>query len=657
MHDFIEPILPGGIVGNGRMLCSIRNDGMLHRLFWPNIDWGQHMGILKPGLQETGRPTLWLDGGGFLRRQFYRENTNIFITEMTHTMENIHVSQTDFVLPDHDVLVRMYKIINNGSSARSFNFIVYCSFSIEESSIKDGMYYLPSLQALVQFRRDVFLGLKSPGKTPCGFHCGRRNCPSDPLDGAGRGEFWGSPDNIKSGAGALGWNLGAVDPGGEAVFSLILAAAHNEGALADLFNLPGLSDPETLAGRTAGYWEVWLALGSVKNRPQSPLYNRSLLAIKLMTDRTTGASVAAPEFDSHYLASGGYGYCWPRDGMFVAMALDEAGYHDEAGMFYKFAARVQNPDGSWHQRYFMNGSRASSWGQQIDQVGAVLWGYYHHFSLTGDREFLNRVWPSVFRGAGYLANNMAGNGLQIPTMDIWEDEFAQSTYASAAVYGGLKGAAALASVMGDRRSQKLWDLAAESLKESILVHQWSDETGSFIRSVNRRVCEWDYCQALERGEKACEFQIPGTGSSYRAVCADTRMDVSALGLSFPYNVLPPADPRMQSTAAGIENKLSNLQAGGIHRYEGDTYAGGNPWVLAALWMSIFRSLHGDREKAREYLGWAEANCSPAGLLPEQVHRLEGGPAWVLPLNWSHAMYVLASLAARGQLSVADYEVK
>jgi GH15 family glucan-1,4-alpha-glucosidase len=94
--------------------------------------------------------------------------------------------------------------------------------------------------------------------------------------------------------------------------------------------------------------------------------------------------------------------------------------------------------------------------------------------------------------------------------------------------------------------------------------------------------------------------------------------------------------------------------GGIHRYEGDSYAGGNPWVLATLWMSIFHSLLGNREKALEYLGWTEANSSPAGLLPEQVNRHHGGPAWVLPLNWSHAMYILASLAAKGNLSAACY---
>ncbi|MCL6476912.1 MAG: hypothetical protein K6T65_00710 [Peptococcaceae bacterium] len=650
MHDFIDPIMPGGIVGNGRMLCSIRSDGSLHRLFWPHIDWGQHMGILKLGLQDQGRPVLWLDGDGFRYRQFYRGDTNIFTTEMRHHKENIDVSQTDFVLPEKDILVRVFNLANTGPATRSFNLIAYCSFSIEESGLHDGMYYFSSRQALVQFRRDVYLGLKCPGKTPYGFHCGRRNSPSDPYDAAGRGEFWGSPDNIKSGAGALGWSIGQVGPGERVTFSLILAAAHSEGSLAGLLDLPLLREPAALLAQTSAYWEGWLPRPNGQKTPGTKLYKRSLLAVKLMSDRTSGASVAAPEFDSHYIASGGYGYCWPRDGMFAAMALDEAGHHQEAGMFYRFAARVQNPDGSWHQRYFMNGNRAPTWGQQIDQAGAVLWGYYHHFSLAGDKKFLNDIWPSTYSGAGYLVNNrLPENGLPIPSMDIWEDEFAQSTYASAAVYGGLKGAAALAAAMGDKQAQKQWREAAESLKKSILSRHWRAEMGTFTRSVNRRVCEWDYRQAVERGQEASVIQLPCAPYSYHALTVDRRLDIALLGLCFPYNVLPASDPRMQSTASAIENSLTNRQAGGLHRYEGDAYAGGNPWVLATLWMSIFRSLQGDRDSAVEYLKWAEANSSPAGLLPEQVHRHSGGPAWVLPLTWSHAMYILASLAVSGGL--------
>lgn len=651
MSDLIEPILPGGIVGNSKMLCSIGSNGRLHRLFWPNIDWGQHMGILKTGIQEQGGPVHWLDSDCFRHRQFYHEDNNIFTTIAICEDENINISQTDFVLPDQDILVRYFTMQNNRDAVRTFNLIAYCSFSIEETHTQDGMCYMPKEQALMQFRRNYYFGLNCPGKTPYGFHCGRRGTPSDPIHDAGVGKFHGGSDNIKSGAGAMGWKIGTVGPGDKISFLLVLAAAHNEDSLSKLLNQQHLKNPQALMEQVSVHWKKWISLSSNSNLPNSSLYKRSLLAIKLMSDQSSGASIAAPEFDSHYLASGGYGYCWPRDGMFVALALDEAGYHHEAEMFYRFASRVQNPDGSWQQRYFSSGDPAPTWGQQIDQVGSVLWGYFHHFNLTGNKKFINDIWPSVRSGVAYLQKNrLPDNGLPIPTMDIWEDEFAQSTYASAAVYGGLNGASNIALAIGDITSSQIWRDTAESIKQSILSKQWIEDQDNFVRSVNRRVSEWDYYQVIAKKQEAYLIQSPPNLYNYHAVAVDHRLDISLLALNFPFNVLPSNDRRLQSTADKIEKILLNNQVGGIHRYEGDTYAGGNPWVLATLWLSIYKSLQGLYSQAGEYLKWAENNSSPAGLMPEQVHRDKGGPAWVLPLNWSHAMYVLAFLALYGKLN-------
>jgi glucoamylase len=77
------------------------------------------------------------------------------------------------------------------------------------------------------------------------------------------------------------------------------------------------------------------------------------------------------------------------------------------------------------------------------------------------------------------------------------------------------------------------------------------------------------------------------------------------------------------------------------RYEGDTYAGGNPWVLAALWLGLYRRQLGDAAGHRRAVEYARRVATPLGLLPEQVTD-EGQPAWVVPLAWSHAMLVLAS---------------
>lgn len=652
MDSFIQPILPGGITGNSRMLATIRSNGELHRLFWPNIDWGQHMGIFIVGLQEPPRHTLWLGRDSWQHRQHYIKDTNNLVTELTHQDSGITVAQTDVILPGRDILLRSYTIKNTLGHPRNFRLVVYCSFEINESALQDCMYMDVEKGFLVQFRRNIYLGVAAAGKHPSGFHCGRRNNPSDPFDAACRGEFWGGLDNIKSSAGAMAWDVGSIEAHAAADIDLYLAAAGNARDLASALSGATAKAAGTHFDAAARHWSGWLA-GSTAADPllqDFPLYKRSLLAIKLMSDSEYGGSVAAPEFDSHYIASGGYGYCWPRDGMFVALALDEAGYHHEAAQFYRFASRVQNPDGSWQQRYFMNGDWAPTWGRQIDQTGAVLWGYRHHCLLTGDNSFLNTVWPSTVAGANYLSGNvLPDNNLPFPGMDLWEDEFSQSTYAAAAVWGGLSAAADLARLKGDEAGAKNWENCANNMKRGILQYQWSAEQNAFTRAINKRVCPEEYQHAREQGQQARKIELPGTPSLCYTVPRDGRIDSALLGLCFPFEVLAADDPMMSATITAIRNKLGNRQAGGIHRYENDSYAGGNPWILSTLWLSIILSLKREKEEAENLVRWAEQNSAETGLLPEQVDKFSGGPAWVQPLNWSHAMYLLACLAVRGKL--------
>jgi GH15 family glucan-1,4-alpha-glucosidase len=79
----------------------------------------------------------------------------------------------------------------------------------------------------------------------------------------------------------------------------------------------------------------------------------------------------------------------------------------------------------------------------------------------------------------------------------------------------------------------------------------------------------------------------------------------------------------------------------VARYAGDTYAGGNNWVLAALWLGLWCRQVGDTAGLERSLEYAVRAQTSLGLLPEQVTD-EGEPAWVVPLAWSHAMLLLAA---------------
>jgi GH15 family glucan-1,4-alpha-glucosidase len=80
--------------------------------------------------------------------------------------------------------------------------------------------------------------------------------------------------------------------------------------------------------------------------------------------------------------------------------------------------------------------------------------------------------------------------------------------------------------------------------------------------------------------------------------------------------------------------------GGILRYTGDHYRGGNPWILATLWLGSCELALGETAAARSRLEWVNGKMTEQGFLAEQVHRETGQPCWVIPLAWSHAVYLL-----------------
>ncbi|OPY56872.1 MAG: Glucoamylase precursor [Pelotomaculum sp. PtaU1.Bin035] len=652
-----QPEMPEAIIGNSRMLASVRDNGEIYRLFWPHIEYGQHLGHYWPGIRVALPDghcfTKWFHLNIWKSSQHYLENTNILETEMSSRTHNLEAIQRDFVIPDRDILVRYYTLTNHGEKNEKLTFIVYCTFDIEESTLYDGAYFEYSNNSLIFFRRNVYLAVSGAGYPLAGYQCGRRGTHSDPFQDASRGALRGGKDNIRQSAGSLSWDMGELQPGETKNLTLYLAAGAGQRKVKELVTEAASKEGREWLEDTKQYWRGWLEKGipSPGENMSAKAYHRSLLAMKLMSSKETGASIAAPEFDPYYSMCGGYGYCWPRDSAYVAIAFDEAGYHDIAAQFYSFASDVQEDGGDWQQRYFTDGSVAPTWGKQIDQVGSVLWGYRHHYSLTGDDIFLEQTWHSLAAGAGYLSANLEANGLPCPSFDAWEDEHSQGTYSAAAVYGGLKAASEIAAIKGKNEAAEQWHLAAENVKKGILNHQWSEKHNRFMRGINRRVYKDTYGQAAYEGKKTFTGTDPAGLYPTYWVGEDERVDAALLGLAFPFAVLDPDDERMQATARAVEDFLWNRDIGGLHRYEGDIYRGGNPWLITTSWLAIYYCMSGKRDQAEKLYRWCLEQSNRHLLLPEQADKNRGGPAWVTPLNWSHAMLVLTRLALDNRLSI------
>jgi len=531
---------------------------------------------------------------------------------------------------------------------------------IDESPLYNTALFDEASDSMIHYRRDVYIALAAD--RPMDHYV--VGSPTDVLEAATGFTFGGGGPSHGDVAIAGGWDLGMLAPKQSVTLTLFWTFGKHIGKVRQLLAEARATGTEALLAEVREYWRTWLAratpldlsrLGARGGRwlPGIPdaatpeqiqeLYHRSLLVFKLMSDEQTGAVIAAPEFDPEYTRCGGYAYCWGRDAAFIATAMDYAGYHDLAGGFYRWTLCAQEEEGWWAHRHYSSGQWASSWGLlQVDETGSILYGMAIHAKVHGGEAFARMAWPNVKKAAEWLLNFMdPETGLPKPSWDLWEERQSELAYSAAAVYGGLLGAAGLADLVGEAEAAARWRRAAGALQAAVLRE--CVRNGRFLRGRYVQVGQEAYEAAQAAGE-AVRIRRGTKGYPIYEVAEDPVADASLLGMATPFRLVEPSDPVMTATAAYLTESLWMAPGGGMLRCDGDQYQGGrNPWVLATCWLGQYEADRGNPARAMQILDWAVARRTAAGLLPEQVDAVSGAPVWVVPLTWSHAMYVLLAL--------------
>lgn len=522
--------LPAAVLGNGSLLVTVSERGVVEQLCWPHPDRTRHVVGLRVGIESDGS-VQWLDEPAFEWSQSYVEDAMVL-----------------------------------RSSARSATLEV-------------------ELEDVVAVDEPVFL----------------RRVSSGLADGAIRVETHGLDGSL------------AVRTNGRVVACAFGASAADAADRAERFAHAAFEEVAATRMRAD-------EAGIARARPSSQasaasLYRRSLLVFETLADRATGAVIAAPELDPDGVHSGGYGFVWARDLAYLTLAFLAAGRSDLAGRALRWFPAAQEPGGIWLQRHWTDGSVAPSWCvHQLDETATVLFAYEAAWRELGDDVLDTELWPSARAAASFLLGELDNGGLPRETADLWEERDGRHAYTAASFVGGLRAAA----TMAERHEPKLateYAAAADDVSKALEHCFWSEEHGRYLRT---------------RG--------------------DATVDVSLLGLAWPFKAVDPAGERMRATAVAVERELGT-PGGGILRYSDDRYAGGNAWVLATLWLGLWQRQIGHAAGHERALAYAERVATPLGLLAEQVSD-DGRPAWVLPLAWSHAMFVLAARPELALLRVA-----
>ena len=84
-----------------------------------------------------------------------------------------------------------------------------------------------------------------------------------------------------------------------------------------------------------------------------------------------------------------YDRFYPRDGAYQVMELEEAGLIEPARKTMDYFLKCQAPDGRFHG----GGNQV----KQLDANGQVTWTLWQYYKISGDRPFLQRVYPRMLR--------------------------------------------------------------------------------------------------------------------------------------------------------------------------------------------------------------------------------------------------------------------
>ena len=181
----------------------------------------------------------------------------------------------------------------------------------------------------------------------------------------------------------------------------------------------------------------------------------------------TAETIAARQLPSGMIPRFDGGVADPWNHVEAAMALAVAGRRREAEAAYEWLARIQRPDGSWHQYYTADGVDQDK--LDANTIAYIATGVWHHWLRFGDAGFLAETWPVAQRALDFVL------GLQTPRGEILWARHADGTpwpfallTGSSSISHSLRCGLAIARAVGEERPS--WELALARLVHTVRHH-------------------------------------------------------------------------------------------------------------------------------------------------------------------------------------------
>lgn len=636
-------------LSNSYLSVCLDQDGFVRDIYYPHVGLENHVGGYKHrvGIEVDGYFT-WLDNPEWQVEVKYQPRTMVGEISYFHAGLNIKLVTQDLVYNELPIFLRHWQVYNYDQAHQDIKMFFGQEFTISETKFRNTAFYDPTKNAVIHYKgKRAFL---VNGQT-C--NSGIDQFTIGMFDYQGKlGSYIDAQD------GELSQNAVEHGPADSVVrFSFSckdkevveldywICAAENIDDAHRLNELVLSKKPKAMLHSTQCYWSAWV---ETKERdfadlsePMINLYHTSLLALRAHVDHA-GGIIASPDSQMLFHGKDSYAYVWPRDAAYIAIVLDKAGYTNVTKPFFKFMRDVLHPDGYLHHKFQTDKSLGSTWHSSItqkdwlqdrilqlpiqeDETATVLYALWLHYQKSRDIEFIEQMFkPFIEKAANFMvAFRNQATGLPIHSYDLWEEITGVSTYTCASVYGGLQAAANFSQLLGKDNHAATYRAVANDIRRVMKQHLFDPDLNSFVRFAQ-----------LEEDQ----------------VKRHPTIDMSSLYGLWYYDVLPADDPLFQGTVQAVEDRLRvGHGIGGFVRYEGDQYfkegsqAVPNPWVITTLWDLQRRLKQADSSQQLKQeikdLQWTVDRLGEFPLLAEQYDPEDGKPRSVMPLAWSHAVYV------------------
>jgi oligosaccharide amylase len=629
-------------IGNGNLQVNLDENLNIRDLYFPFVGMENHVNghFCRFGVW-VDQKFSWIDGSWEKKFRYIKESmvTNVSLNKPDLQLE---LEVEDTVHHFHNIFLRRVKIKNTASKEREIKLFFSQDLHLYDTDKGITAYYYPNSKAVIHFKKErYFLVNGASGKEGLyEFAVGVTEFGG--LSGTWKDAEDGRLSNNPVAHGSVDSTISLkikIPSQQEKTIYYWIVAGKNIEEVSYLNKFVIENDAQKLIRENEQYYRNWvnkneINFGNLASEIEK-MFKISLLVLRTQIDNR-GGIIASSDSDILRFNKDTYSYVWPRDGAFVAMGLDAAGYFDVTQRFFKFCEKIIRRNGFFYQKYNSDGTWGSTWHPwmdlnrefqlpiQEDETALVIFSLWNHYKQVKDIEFISSLYESLIcKSADFMMNYRdSKTGLPLPSYDLWEENRGISTFTTSAVYAGLQAASNFTKIFGDERAKK-YEKAALEVKEALLKHLYDEENNSFLKII----------------------KPDGKGGFIK----DKTIDSSVSGV-FEFGVLPIDDYRVERTMKAVESALwVKTKVGGIARYQNDYYqqvtkninkVPGNPWPICTMWLADWYILKNEMSKGMDLLKWVVDHSLESGILAEQIHPYTGQPLSVSPLTWSHSTFVL-----------------